>query len=304
MAIGDLAAVPGTDDVYYVDVGTHGVPRYGTVYLLDAAQPALVDTGTGQNRELVFDTLDEVGIDREAVQHILPTHVHLDHAGGAGYFADACPNATVRTHEIGVPHLVDPDRLVAGTKDAVGDQWEFYADPEPVPEDRIEGLTDGDEIDLGDRTLSVIHTPGHAPHQTVFLDSRDDLLFTGDAAGIYVPERDTIRETSPPPQFDLEGCLADVRTIEDIAPETLCFGHFGPREYDPELLEGYKRTLVEWVEAVRQKRAELGDDEAVIEHFAENSDMIEIWGERKARAEDTLNVRGVLAALDRAGSDD
>jgi glyoxylase-like metal-dependent hydrolase (beta-lactamase superfamily II) len=304
MAIGDLAAVPGTDDVYYVDVGTHGVPRYGTVYLLDAAQPALVDTGTGQNRELVFDTLDEVGIDREAVQHILPTHVHLDHAGGAGYFADACPNATVRTHEIGVPHLVDPDRLVAGTKDAVGDQWEFYADPEPVPEDRIEGLTDGDEIDLGDRTLSVIHTPGHAPHQTVFLDSRDDLLFTGDAAGIFVPERDTIRETSPPPQFDLEGCLADVRTIEDIAPETLCFGHFGPREYDPELLEGYKRTLVEWVEAVRQKRAELGDDEAVIEHFAENSDMIEIWGERKARAEDTLNVRGVLAALDRAGSDD
>jgi hydroxyacylglutathione hydrolase len=304
MAIGDLAAVPGTDDVYYVDVGTHGVPRYGTVYLLDAAQPALVDTGTGQNRELVFDTLDEVGIDREAVQHILPTHVHLDHAGGAGYFADACPNATVRTHEIGVPHLVDPDRLVAGTKDAVGDQWEFYADPEPVPEDRIEGLTDGDEIDLGDRTLSVIHTPGHAPHQTVFLDSRDDLLFTGDAAGIYVPERDTIRETSPPPQFDLEGCLDDIRTIEDIAPETLCFGHFGPREYAPELLEGYKRTLVEWVEAVRQKRAELGDDEAVIEHFAENSDMIEIWGERKARAEDTLNVRGVLAALDRAGSDD
>ncbi|WP_311172439.1 MBL fold metallo-hydrolase [Halobellus ordinarius] len=304
MAIGDLAAVPGTDDVYYVDVGTHGVPRYGTVYLLDAAQPALVDTGTGQNRELVFDALDEVGIDREAVQHILPTHVHLDHAGGAGYVAAACPNATVRTHEIGVPHLVDPDRLVAGTKDAVGEQWEFYADPEPVPEDRIEGLADGDEIDLGDRTLSVIHTPGHAPHQTVFLDSGDDLLFTGDAAGIYVPERDTIRETSPPPQFDLEGCLADVRTIEDVAPETLCFGHFGPREYEPELLEGYKRTLVEWVEAVRGKRAELGDDEAVITHFEDHSDMVEIWGERKARAEDGLNVRGVLAALDRADSDD
>ncbi|WP_256289165.1 MBL fold metallo-hydrolase [Halobellus inordinatus] len=304
MAIGDLAPVEGTDDVYYVDVGTHGIPRYGSVYIIDAAEPTFVDTGLGRNREYLLDALDELDIAREDVRHILPTHAHLDHAGGAGYLAEACPNATVRTHEIGAPHLVDPERLVAGTKDAVGDLWEYYAEPVPVPESQIDPLVDGDEIDLGDRTLSVIHAPGHAPHQTIFLDSKDGLLFTGDAAGIYVPERDVVRQTSPPPQFDLEQSLADVRKIEDLEPETLCFGHFGAREYDAALMEQYKRALVEWVEAVRQKRAELDDDEAVIDFFANHSELVEVWGEQKASAEERLNASGVLVALDRVERDD
>jgi glyoxylase-like metal-dependent hydrolase (beta-lactamase superfamily II) len=202
------------------------------------------------------------------------------------------------THEVGVPHLVDPSRLVEGTKAAVGDQWEFYVEPEPVPEDRIEPLEDGDEIALGDRTLTTVYAPGHAPHQTMFLDSEDDALFTADAAGIYVPQTGDVRQTTPPSQFDLESCLDDVRTVEDLSPEWLCFGHFGPRAYEDAVAEEYKRTLVEWVEAVRQKREELGDDEAVVEHFAEHTDMAEVWGERKAREEERLNARGVLGYLD------
>ena len=298
MAIGDVSAVPGAADLYYVDTGMYDTERYGSVYILDAERPAFVDTGIGTNREFLLDALDELDIAREDVAYILPTHVHLDHAGGAGYLAEACPNATVMTHEIGVPHLVDPERLVEGTKAAVGRQWEYYVEPEPVPEDRLEPLSDGDEIDLGDRTLSVIEAPGHAPHQTMFLDSADDVLFTGDAAGIYVPQKGEIRQTSPPSQFDLEKCLADVRTIEDIDPETLCFGHFGPVEYDEALMESYKRTLVEWVEAIRQKRGELGDDDAVVEHFAEHTQMGEVWGDRKASEEEKLNARGVLGYLD------
>ncbi|WP_049984973.1 MBL fold metallo-hydrolase [Halobellus rufus] len=299
MAIGDLFSVDDADDVYYVDVGAHGVPQYGSVYLIDADEPTFVDTGLGRNREYLLEALDELDIDRAAVGHVLVTHVHLDHAGGAGYLAEACPNATVWTHEIGAPHLVDPERLVAGTKEAVGDMWEFYADPKPVPEDRIQELTDGDEIDLGDRRLSTVEAPGHAPHQMVFHDATADLCFTGDAAGIYVPDRDVVNPTTPPPQFDLEQCLQDVRRIDELAPATLCFGHFGPREYEPELMADYKRTLVEWFESVRQKRDELEDDEAVIEHFREHTEMVPVWGERKARAEEELNVRGVLAALDK-----
>ena len=302
MAIGELYSVDATSDVHYVDVGVHGVANYGSVYVVDAAEPTIVDTGTGQNHRLVLDTLAELDIAPDDVRHILPTHAHLDHAGGAGYLAEACPNATVRVHEIGAPHLVDPERLVAGTKEVVGDQWEFYADPVPVPEARIDPLTDGDEVDLGDRSLSVYHAPGHAPHQTTFFEPDDGLLFTGDAAGIYVPGRDMLKETSPPPQFDLEGCLDDVRAIEALNPDTLCFGHFGSVAYRSELMAKYKRTLVEWVEAVRQKRADLGDDDAVREHFANTTDLAGVWSGRKARAEERLNVSGVLSALDRGNA--
>ncbi|RDI72129.1 MBL fold metallo-hydrolase [Halopelagius longus] len=305
MAIGDVEAVSGHDDVYYIDTGMYDTEAYGSVYIVDAERPTLVDSGIGTNHERILEALESVGLSPEDVELILPTHIHLDHAGGAGYLAEACPNATVMTHEIGVPHLVDPERLVEGTKAAVGDQWQFYVDPKPVPEDRTEPLTDGDEISLGDRTLEVVHAPGHAPHQTMFYEPDEEILFTGDAAGIWVPAKGEIRETSPPSQFDLEACLEDVRTIEELSPETLCFGHFGPREYDDDLMETYKRTLVEWVEAVRQKREELGDDEAVVDHFAEHTRMVNVWGETKARAEERLNARGVLGYLDwKAKQDD
>jgi glyoxylase-like metal-dependent hydrolase (beta-lactamase superfamily II) len=302
MATGDVSPVPDCTDLYYVDTGMYDTPEYGSIYLVDAERPTVVDTGIGTNREYLFSAVDEF-LDGD-LDLILPTHVHLDHAGGAGFLVERHPESTVYTHELGVPHLVDPGRLVAGTKAAVDDQWQYYVEPEPVPEDRIEAVTHGDELDLGDRTLTVHHAPGHAPHQVVFHDDLDDVVFTADAAGIWVPSVERIRPTTPPANFDLEQCLEDVRAIEELDPETLCFGHFGPREYDTDLTENYRRTLVEWVEAVRQKRAELGDDEAVIDHFVEHAALADVWGERKARAEARLNVRGVLGYLDYVAESD
>ena len=300
MAPGDLEAVDGYDDLYYVDTGMYDVAGYGAVYILDTAAPAVVDTGIGTNRDRIFDALDQLGIDDLAA--IVPTHVHLDHAGGAGFLAERFPGATVFVHDRGVDHLVDPDRLVAGTKNAVGEMWPYYAEPNPIDEGRIVGITGDDEIHLGDRTLTAHEAPGHAPHQLVF--ETDGIVFTGDAAGIYVDSRDEIRVTSPPPQFDVQECLDDVSMLQDLDPDTLCFAHFGPRAYDAGLLDGYKRTLVEWVEAIRQQRQTQPDDEAVIDHFVTTTELTDIWGTEKGWAEARLNVRGVLSALDQGRIDE
>ena len=236
MAIGDWFEVPGCTDLYYVDVGAYGIPEYGTVYVVDAERPAVVDTGLGRNREYVYDLLDHLEIDPE---YVVPTHVHLDHAGGAGYLAERYPDSTVLTPKRGVEHLVDPSRLVAGTKAAVEDQWKYYDEPVPVAEDRIRALEGGDEIHLGDRTLHVHHAPGHAPHHCFLHDDGDDVVFTADAAGIYVPETGTVRPTSPPAQFHLEKSLADADAIAAIDPEVLCYGHFGSRPFHDGLMDEY-----------------------------------------------------------------
>ena len=302
MAIGDVFPVEtgGVRDVHYVDVGLYDSPEYGAVYVIDDERPALVDTGIGVRPDAILEAARSVGIAPAEIEVIAPTHVHLDHAGGTGYLAEACPNATVVCFERGVRHLVDPGRLWAGTKRAVGDQIEFYAEPNPVPDGRIRSVTDGETVDLGTHALEVVHAPGHAPHHAAFYDPAADAVFTADAAGIYVPRMDVVRPTTPPPNFHLERALADVEQLQALDPETLLYAHYGPAPA-ADRLAAYAETLTEWVEAVAAAREKLGDDEAVAERFADAADTIEVWGRRRARAEEALNVRGVLRYLDEHG---
>lgn len=289
-------------DLYYLDTGMFDTNEYGAVFVLDDDRPAVVDTGVGANTDLILEALAEIGIDRDELAVIAVTHIHLDHAGGAGVLAEACPNADVYVPSVGADHLIDPSRLIAGTKNAVGDQWEYYAEPEPIPEERIVGIEDGDAIDLGSHELRVHAAPGHAPHQVIFEDPANDAVFVADAAGIWVPSTGEIRQTSPPSNFDLEGCLADVETLKELDPDVFLYPHFGPRYVGDDAeraLSEYATVLEEWVAAVEAKRDELGDDEAVIDHFAETTGMIDVWGPEKASAEAVMNTRGVLGYLDR-----
>ncbi|MCG1004160.1 MULTISPECIES: MBL fold metallo-hydrolase [Halobacterium] len=298
MAPGDVFDVEQCSDISYVDTGMYDTGEYGSVYVVDADRPAIVDTGIGTNYERVLDALAECGIEREDLEAILVTHVHLDHAGGAGFIAEECPNADVYVHEIGARHLVDPSRLVEGTKEAVGDQWQYYVEPEPVPEDRVVELEDGDTVDLGSRELTAHHAPGHAPHQVVFEDHADDAVFTADAAGIWVPEQDRVRETSPPPNFDLEQCVTDAELIRRLDPDILLYAHFGPGPDDVDaVLRQYEQVLREWVETVEREVVERGSEEAAADHLAGTNEVWQVWGDHKAEAETKMNVRGVLHYL-------
>ncbi|HET7324841.1 MAG TPA: MBL fold metallo-hydrolase [Halococcus sp.] len=299
MAIGDVRTVETGDciDLSYVDTGMYDTDAYGAVYILDAERPAIIESGIGTHHDRILDALAELDIARTEIEVIALTHIHLDHAGGAGFLTEACPNAEVAVHEIGVSHLTDPDQLTEGTKQVVGDLWQFYVEPKPVPEDRIRRLGDGDTIDLGNHRLDVHHAPGHAPHQVVYYDRENDAVFTGDEAGIWIPSQQRVKETTPPWGFDLEKCLADLETIRALDPETLLYSHFGPQSSPKSTLTEYERVLTDWVETVETKREELEDD-AVIEYFVNETEMGEVWDEAMANPVAAVDVRGVLHYLD------
>ena len=297
MALGDVDPVTAGDasDLYVLDNGMLDTPRYAAVYLVDSERPAVIETGTGANTDVILDALADLGIGRGDLEVIAPTHAHLDHAGGAGHLAAACPNAEVHVYERAARHLVEPERVWAGTKAAVGDWVEYYAEPLPVPKDRLVELGDGDPIDLGDRALTVHHAPGHAPHQAVFEDPASDCVFTADAAGLYVDGFAAPRPTTPPANFDLEKSLADIAMMQSLDPAGLCFSHATAAPADG-LLEASARALRAFVEAVEAAREEVGEDvEAIVDELDPWPDAVAAWGEQRVRETLELNVRGVLA---------
>lgn len=286
-------------DLYYIDTGMFETAEYGAVYVIDDDRTTIVDTGIGADFDMLKTGLADRGLTPADLDVIVPTHVHLDHAGGVGLLAERAPTATVYVHERGAPHLADPTQLIAGTKQAVGDQWRYYTEPVPVPEAQLQPLTDGDRIELGEKTLIARHAPGHARHQLVFVSPTDHAVFTGDAAGIYLPTRDRVQQTSPPATFNLEQARADLALLRSLDVETLLYAHFGPAQV-ADRLDRFETRLTEWVTTVQETRPEYADDEQLATALADTVDpaLIEAWGEEKARGETKLNVRGVCQYLD------
>ena len=298
MSIGNVSRVTNREcsDIYCLDIGLYETPQYGAVYILDTEQPAVVDTGTGANYDLLVEALGTVGIALDDLEVIALTHVHLDHAGGAGLLAADCPNAAVYVHELGASHLTDPAQLVAGTKRVIGELWAYHREPEPIPERRVQVIKDGDTVDLGDRELETLAVPGHAPHQVAFYDQTSDALFTADAAGMWLPDPELLTITTPPPNFDLDQWLDSHDTIREVDAGTFLYPHFGPRE-SRDAIDEHERLLTEWVRDIREKR-EVLDDESVIEHFLERSDLREAFGNPAGSIPTRFSVQGVMMYLD------
>ena len=221
---------PVADGITAIDTFMGGRARYTAAYLLDAAEPTLVETGPGTSVEPVAESLAKLGMTSDELAHIVLTHIHLDHAGGVGQLAARFPSATVWVHERGAPHLVDPSRLVASTTRVWGEQEmrELFGPALPVDKGRVRSLLDADVIRMGDRELGVLDTPGHASHHVALVDSRTGAVFTGDALGIHVPDLPVLRPATPPPEFDLERYVASIERIRAAARSILLFAHFGP----------------------------------------------------------------------------
>jgi len=223
-----------------------------------------VETGSQSSVPVVLDALAALGVGPADLAGIVVTHIHLDHAGGVGDLARAFPNATVHVHPVGARHLADPARLVASAARVYGDMLDgLYGRLDPTPAERINALDDGEEIRVGPgRSLVAVHSPGHASHHLALHDSETGVLFTGDAAGVRLPDVGVLRPATPPPDFDLDLALASLRRFADRRPSALALAHFGLLTHDPAtLLAEAEHVLREWA-AVAEAAWARGDDVA------------------------------------------
>jgi glyoxylase-like metal-dependent hydrolase (beta-lactamase superfamily II) len=209
-------------------------PRLAASHLVvEGGRAAFVDTGTTHTLPNLLGALAARGIDRADVDWVLTTHVHLDHAGGAGALMRALPNARCAVHPRGARHLAEPSKLIEGSIAVYGEErfHALYGEIVPIPEPRLFVTEDGARVTLGGRTFELIHTPGHALHHYCIVDLDHDLIFSGDTFGISyrdfdVNGREFIFPTTTPVHFDPDALCASVDRLMSYAPEKIYLTHY------------------------------------------------------------------------------
>jgi len=239
-------------------------------YLLeDDGECAIIETGTHNTVPIILSLLAEKGIDRRQVKYVIPTHVHLDHAGGVGGLMQALPEATLLIHPRGARHMIDPAKLKAGAMAVYGEKAfaDIYGDVIPVPESRVRTMDDGDQAVVGGRTLQFIDTPGHARHHFCVHDPVSRGLFTGDTFGLSYPALTTpngpfICPTTTPVQFDPPALKASIRKLLALAPQRIYLTHYGMVE-NPQPLGERLLTMVDDYVALAETVAVTSDADAL-----------------------------------------
>lgn len=210
-------------------------PQMAACYLLETDTAlAVVETGNNRSAERILAVIGQRGRRADEVSHVIVTHVHLDHAGGAGLLMKQLPDARLVVHPRGVRHMIDPSRLEASARAVYGDE-EYEAQHgalHPVPEERIVVMEDGGSLQVGKRTLRFMDTPGHARHHFCVWDELSRGWFSGDTFGISYRELDSaagpfIFPTTTPIQFDPPALLESIAALMEREPENMYLTHFG-----------------------------------------------------------------------------
>lgn len=252
--------IPLSDGIVAVDTEMGGLSDLVAGYLIPGDRPAVFETGPATVARTLADGLSQLGLDAGDVASFVVSHVHLDHAGGAGDLVDLFPNATIVVHSQGVRHLADPSKLMASAERVFGEKMALFGALKPVPPDRLRAVDEGDVVDLGGgRRLEVLYAPGHARHHMAVQDSDSGVLFVGDSMGVYLPEAGVLRPATPPPDFDLELALQTLERYRTRDPSGLYLTHFGPAPADRDLLAEASDKLVRFGTIIREAMAESTD---------------------------------------------
>jgi glyoxylase-like metal-dependent hydrolase (beta-lactamase superfamily II) len=314
----DLPAfvTPLGHDIFAVDTGFHR-DHFDAAYLLRAdGRAAFIDTGTHFAVPRLLAALDALGIPHDAVDYIIPTHVHLDHAGGVGTLAAALPQATVVVHPRGARHMVDPSALWEGATAVYGaaEMAASYGTVTPVAAARVQETSDGLVLSLGKRPLRFADTPGHAKHHHCIWDAASRGWFTGDTFGLSYREFDTAKgawliPTSTPVQFEPDALRRSVGRLLAEDPACMYLTHYSRVTDVPRLGRLFLGLLERMVALAEAQRA------APARHQALKDGLLEIYVDSLAEHgcaydRDTvarllaidieLNAQGIQVWLDRS----
>lgn len=246
----------------------------------------LVETGPASTLKTLKEALTQYGLQPEDITDVLLTHIHFDHAGAAWYFASK--GAHVYVHPVGYPHLRHPEKLVASAKRIYKDQMdELWGDIYAIPEDKLTAIEDREVLKLGTLKWIAHHTPGHAKHHIAW--QLDDLLFTGDVAGISLQGRAVV-PPCPPPDIDLEAWDQSMQRIGELEPQKLLLTHFGAVTDIEQHLLKLKDELWYWANWIRENGMEKNPEEIIpefvmmIEHRLKKLGLEKEWIERYHKA--------------------
>jgi glyoxylase-like metal-dependent hydrolase (beta-lactamase superfamily II) len=258
-------------------------PHFDAAYLVvEHGRGAFIDCGTNYSVPRMLRALSDAGLSPADVDWLILTHVHLDHAGGAGELMAQLPNARLAVHPRGARHMIDPSQLWAGASAVYGEEVmdATYGRLHPIPAERVTEAPDGHVVMLSGRPLRCLDTPGHARHHMSVYDERANVCFTGDTFGLSYREFDTangafILPTTTPVQFDPEALHASIRCLMSLKPEAIYVTHFN-RVEDLERLAGDLHVQIDAMVAIAQSAQQNARD-ATQRHEAMKEQLTELY---------------------------
>lgn len=261
-------------------------PGVASIYLIrQGDRLALIETGTVNSIPSVMSVIENQGLSADNVDWIIPTHIHLDHAAGAGELMHLCRNAKLVIHPRGASHMIDPSKLEAGTRAVYGDETydKLYGKLRPIDADRVIQAPDNHEVDFNGRTLTFLDTPGHALHHFCIHDSASNSVFTGDTFGLSYRQFDTEDQvflfvTTTPVHFDPEAMQSSINRLTELKPDYAYLTHYGPIEPTETNLTQLEESLRTFVEIAEN---ELGKPEGRVDRMAQ---AISDWLWNKAQS--------------------
>lgn len=260
-----------SEHLYIIDLQPVGIPNFIASYVLRGKNStAIIETGPTCSISNLLSGLQEIGVAKEDIDYVAVSHVHIDHAGGAGTLMQHLPNAKLIVHPKGAPHMINPQRLWEASKQVLGEVAIAYQEIQAVPENRVVTPTDGTIIDLGGNVrFRVLETLGHSSHHLGFFEPSSNGVFQGDAVGIYFPSLKVTIPTSPAP-FHLDATVTSIHKLINMKPSTLYYTHFGPVENAVDHMKGYISQLQLWEKTVAEAMKASDSLQAIYQKVLDN----------------------------------